>query len=395
MLALSISVPAKGTTINAAIADHVPVAELIPHLVEPQPGEHWVLHRAAEQVRPEHTLAEAGVHPGEQLTLAIARTPAPPQEAVDELTGPVGANPAVWIAALIAASFPVFSAILFATRTSGIGWRPVDFPHQFPWSSSVPAGAYPELQPAILIVATLAALGCAAASLHHRNFHVIAAVVACGVGLYVNVLCAAVVAALVVWRSGPVRIGCIVIAVCAAVNIWPGLTLALALIALAYAGQMAIGIAGIRVPRVPAAGVFDPPTATRAGAVVSVHSALVVSLCCVIFACVVQIAPWGAPIDMWTCALLVVLAVMGLSSRSTRPVHAVAVAALSALIALWLALHVPWGVAVLGLVALPAIRITSPTVGRIVDWIEAIAFCLAIPLALEQTGLFEAIRGIG
>ena len=72
-----------------------------------------------------------------------------------------------------------------------------------------------------------------------------------------------------------------------------------------------------------------------------------------------------------------------------------AVASTSALILLWLALHVPWGVAVLVLVGLPAVRISSPTVGRVVDWIEALAFCAAIPLALEQTGVFDAIRGIG
>ncbi|AHI03847.1 membrane protein [Corynebacterium falsenii DSM 44353] len=391
MLALSISVPSKGTTINAAIADHVPVAELIPHLVEPQPGEHWVLHRAIGQVRPEHTLAQAGVQPGELLTLAVAQAPAPPQEAVEELTGPVGPNPATWVAALIVALFSVASAAVFAARTSGIGWRPIDVPQVLPWHSPT----HPLMSSAVLGITALAALACAAASLHIRNFHLLAAVLGFGAGLHINVLCAAVCAALLVWRSGPVRIWCVVVAVFAALNVWPGFTLALALVALAYSGQMAIGIAGIRLPKVPATGVFHPPTATRAGAVVAVHSAIVVALCCVILACVVQIAPWGAPLDGWTCALLIVLAVMGLSARSTRPVHAVAVASTSALILLWLALHVPWGVAVLVLVGLPAVRISSPTVGRVVDWIEALAFCAAIPLALEQTSVFDAIRGIG
>ena len=89
------------------------------------------------------------------------------------------------------------------------------------------------------------------------------------------------------------------------------------------------------------------------------------------------------------------VAVLGVSARSTRPVHSVALAVLSAATLLWLALHTHWGAVCLVLVALPAVRVNSPMLGRIIDMVEAFAFCVAIPLALQTTGLFAAIRGIG
>ena len=58
-------------------------------------------------------------------------------------------------------------------------------------------------------------------------------------------------------------------------------------------------------------------------------------------------------------------------------------------------MHEPWGAACLVLVGLPAVRVQSPMLGRAIDMVEAVAFCLAIPLALQTTGLFTVIRGIG
>ena len=86
---------------------------------------------------------------------------------------------------------------------------------------------------------------------------------------------------------------------------------------------------------------------------------------------------------------------MGVSSRGTRPVHAVAVTALSAATALWLALLVPWGFLVFALVGIPAWQVKSPMVGRIIDWVETLAFAVMVPLALHTTGLFNAIRQLG
>ena len=122
MLALSISVPRQGKTVNAAIADHVPVAELIPHLVDNiNPGEHWVLHRAVGQICPEQTLDEAGVQPGEALTLDIATAPAPKMDAIEELSGPIADSPATWILAAL---------ISLTTWRSSPLWHPLDFHSQ-------------------------------------------------------------------------------------------------------------------------------------------------------------------------------------------------------------------------------------------------------------------------
>lgn len=383
VLALRISVPAKGTTINAAIADHVPVAELIPHLVDAEPGEHWVLHRAVGHVAPQHTLAEAGVRPGESLTLQVATVPAPPAEAVEELSGPIPTSPAAWIAAAIVSLFSLQAAP---------AWHPLD-------NQLVGAGGVLTLNnsadTATIVATAVAALAAAAASLHHRNFSYLAAILGFGLGLHVNVLCACFVAALLVWRSGPARIVTVTWVVFAAVNLWPGITLLLAMFALAYSGQIAIGLAGIKLPKVPATGVFTEPTTTRAGQVVEVHSSLVVAIMAVLGACIYQLAPWGESLDLWTAVLLVMVAVLGVSARSTRPVHSVALAVLSATTILWLGLHEPWGPLCLVLVGLPALRVQSPMLGRAIDMVEAIAFCLAIPLALHTTGLFDAIRGIG
>ncbi|WP_295642358.1 EsaB/YukD family protein [uncultured Corynebacterium sp.] len=386
MLALSISVPSQGTTINAAIADHVPVAELIPHLVTPEPGQHWVLGRAVGRIRPEHTLAEAGVRPGELLTLEIASTPAPPAEAVEELSGDVGASPAVWIMAVIAA--------LYALRATPL-WHPLAFHggEQFGVATKEsPADATAIIA---LAVATVAGFLAAGASLRDKRYSIVAAFLGLGVGLNVNVLVGCVMATLLVWRSGPVRIVSLTCLALAAVNFWPGLTLIIAAMGLAYAGQLAIVLARIRLPRVPATGVFQQPVETRAGNVIEVHSALVVGLCIAIAACVVQLAPWNSAPDKWTCALLVAVVVIGVSSRGTRPIHAIAVTSLSAATALWLALLVPWGFLVFALVAVPAWQVKSPMIGRIIDWVETLAFAVMVPLALHTTGLFAAIRQLG
>lgn len=386
MLALSISVPSQGTTINAAIADHVPVAELIPHLVTPEPGQHWVLGRAVGRIRPEHTLAEAGVRPGELLTLDIATPPAPPAEAVEELSGDVGTSPAVWVMAIVAS--------LFAIQATPL-WHPLDFhgAEQF----GVGTGVSPRDASVMVTIAVAAVAGflAAGASLRDKRYTAVAAILGFGVGLNVNVLVACVLAAMLVWRSGPVRIISLTCLFLAAINFWPGLTLIVAAMGLAYAGQLAILIAHIRLPRVPATGVFQQPVETRAGNVIEVHSALVVGLCIGIAACVVQLAPWHGTPDKWTSALLTLIAIIGISSRGTRPVHATAVTALSACTALWLAWLVPWGFLVLLLVAIPAWKVNSPMIGRVIDWVETLAFAAMVPLALHTTGVFNAIRQMG
>ncbi|MBC2682208.1 EsaB/YukD family protein [Corynebacterium anserum] len=390
MLAVSISVPSTGTIINAAVADHVPVAELIPHLVEQEttiePGQHWVLTRALTAIRPEQSLIDAGVRPGERLTLDLAHVPAPQPEAIEELSGPIRGNYGVWIMAGIAALLSWHSAPLFHPTTShgAAAW-------------GLPTGQVMS-NPTVLIssvLTTLCGFACAAGSLYDKKYTYIAAIIGFGIGLNINVLGACVCAALLVWRAGIARIATVTLTVFAAINIHPGLTLIVALIALAYSGQLSVGIAGITLPKVPATGLFQETTSSRAGSIVTVHSTLVISFCAVILACFYQLIPWGTEPNGWLIALALAVAGCGASARGTRPIHASAMLITSALLILWISLHVPWGIAGLALVGLPAVRITSPMLGRLIDLLEALAFTVAIPLALYTTGIFTIIRGIG
>ena len=88
---------------------------------------------------------------------------------------------------------------------------------------------------------------------------------------------------------------------------------------------------------------------------------------------------------------------MGLSARATRPVHAVTVTLTATLLVLWVALHLPppWMLLALIPTALPAVRVTSPLAGRVLDILETLAFTTCVPLLITTTGVFEAVRGIG
>lgn len=392
MLAISVSVPSENRKINAAIADHVPVAELIPHLIQPEPGQHWVLYRAVGQIRPEHSLAQAGVLPGEQLTLDVARVPEPPQDAVDELTDEVGPNDSAWIAAGITAVF----ATLVVNRAPW-EWHPlsrVDLGAL--WGGSVWTAHAGFPQPWLVLAATaVASLLLAAGSLYDRRFAFLSSAVGFGVGLHINVLCGCVAGALLAWRSGTARLFWVVTALAAAVNVMPGFTLVLALTGYVYAGQIAVAVAGVKIPKVPATGLFSEPTLSRTGSVREVHAALVVALCVVITCCLVQILPWGEQASWPVAVLFLAIAGIGLSSRGTRPVHAVAAVTLAAGAVLWLAASSPLAVVGLVVLALPAVKVSSPLLGRVLDAVEAVAFCAAVPLALYTTGIFEFIRGLG
>lgn len=383
MLAVSISIPSKATRINAAVADHIPVAELITHLVEQEAeilvGQHWVLSRALGAIRPEHSLAEAGVQPGELLTLEVARVPQPPREAMDELTEPIPQHPAVWIGAGLMALW---------------SWRsePLFYPLEY---HALPFGDGPTHNLLAIVFTACAALAAAAVSLRDERMAYLAAILGFGLGLHINVLTACMLAAVLVWRTGPARVLTVTLAVYAAINFWPGLTIVMALIGLSFAGHIAITVSRITMPRVPAAGVFHDPVTSSAGRVVEVHSSVVVALCIVLCACVFELIPPGSHPDTWTSGLAVALCFIGVSARGTRPIHACSVVAASCFIALWLALHVSWGaIALLG-VAIPAVSIRSPLLGRGIDIIEALAFVAAVPLALNTTGVFELIRGMG
>src|SRR5699024_12409595 len=101
-----------------------------------------------------------------------------------------------------------------------------------------------------------AAVAVAALSLFDRRFVPVAAALGFAAGLNVNVLVGCVVAALLVWRPGPVRVGTIAAAGLAAINFWPPITALAAGVLLFYCGEVALAIAKVVISRVPAAVLF-------------------------------------------------------------------------------------------------------------------------------------------
>jgi hypothetical protein len=422
MIAVSITVcpdTEDARTVEATVADTVPVAELIPHLVEATPGDVWRLSGPLGVLRPEHSLADAAVRPGERLTLDRDGLPPPPVDDVGHLGTPVTASPAAWVAALVAA---VACAVVWAPvwgSTGQVRWHPLDISDsaRHLLDGTAPTGALPVI--AVLLLATLAT---AALSLTDHRYVAVAAILGFGLGLQVNVLAACVVATLAVWRGGVVRTVTVGLALAAAVNVSPGLTTLLAVSALTFSGQLAVGLAGITLPRIPATGLFTGQRTTadergpdgsngargpaRAARAMRLHPAIVVTCCIVILAGAVQLLPpgrdvgpgWGPGLSLgWEQGALLAVAAIGLSARATRPVHAVAVTVTSTALLLWVAMQlpVPWMLLALAPVALPAVRVTSPLAGRVLDVLETLAFTACVPLLIATTGLFGVIRGIG
>ena len=418
MIAVSITVRPGGDdarTVEATVADTVPVAELIPHLVDAAPGVVWRLYGPLGVLRPEHSLADSDVRPGERLTLDRDSLPPPPVDDVGHLSTPVAASPAVWVAALAAAAVCAVAWAPVWGPGERMRWHPLDISDTARGllAGDDPAGALPVV--AVLLLATLAA---AAGSLADRRYVSVAAVLGFGLGLQVNVLAACVIAALAVWRGGVVRTVTVGLSLAAAVNAAPGLTTLSAVVALTFAGQLAVGLAGIRLPRIPATGLFtgrrgsadvstgdDPsgadgatPGAVAAARAVRLHSAVVVTCCVIILAGAVQLVPPGVGAGTgWESGALLAVATSGLSARATRPVHAVAVTLTSTALVLWVALHLPlpWMLLALAPVALPAVRVTSPLAGRVLDILETLAFTACVPLLIATTGIFGVVRGIG
>ncbi|HIW91711.1 MAG TPA: hypothetical protein H9870_08635 [Candidatus Corynebacterium avicola] len=408
MIAVSITVTGRGPdrTVEATVADTVPVAELIPHLVNAEPGDLWRLSGPLGVLRPEHSLAESEVRPGERLTLQRAGLPAPPVDDVGRLSGDVPTSPAVWVAACLAAVVSWFLPAATLDQLPTLVWHPLEVsePAQavLDGVAGVPVAAL--LIWAVLLVAALAA---AAASLTDARYVPVAALLGFGVGLQVSVVAACLLATLSVWRPGSERVVCVGLLIAAAVNIVPGATMLLGLTVLTFSGQVALGLAGVRLPRIPATGLFDAlestsddrsPTGDAADRARTLHPALVVTCCVALLAGTVQLLPAGeSDVSTWTIAALLVVALTGLSARACRPVHSVAVTVTATLMLTWVALHLPgaWSLLALLPAALPAIRVTSPLAGRVLDVTETIAFAVSIPLLIATTGVFELVRGIG
>ena len=418
MIAVSITVVddrGRGRVLDATVSGTVPVTELLPHLVDAAPGEHWQLSSPAGVLRPEHGLDEAGVRPGERLTLARATVPAPPTDTVGRLSGDLPANPSVWVASFLAAAATL---VLPPFSPGAPVWHPLEISDRARGvldGTGDPAGAAALLCTVLTLVLAVAA---AAASLHQKRFTALAALLAFSAGVQVNVLTGCVLAACAVWRPGPERVVTVVLAVAAAVNFWPGLTVLVGMTGLVVAGQTALGLAGVPLPRIPATGLFAAADRLRkqdarsageraAGSSDSedaavdrarrVHAALVIACCVVIVAGVVQLIPPGSAPGWVTVAAGLAVAVTGLSARGCRPVHAVTVTATAVTVAVWTLVHCasPCPAVALLPVILPAVKVTSPLAGRVIDVLETVAFAVAVPLLIATTGVFDLVRGIG
>lgn len=392
--------------VDATVSDSVPVAELLPHLVDAVPGEHWQLSSPGGILRPEHCLREAGIRPGERLTLRCATVPAPPTDTVGRLSQELPWNPGAWIAATLVALatviLPPFSALTYGP----LAWHPLEITDRARGvldGAGDPGGVTATVCTAGVLVA---ALGLAAGSLHERRLVVLAAVLAFSAGVQVNVLTGCVLAAGAVWRPGPERVVTVVLALAAAANFWPGVTALAGMVGLTFAGQTALGIAGVSLPRIPATGLFaaardgdapadaDDTTVDRA---LRAHTALVVAWCAVVAAGVVQLITPGSTPGWATVAGCLAVAVSGLSARGVRPGHSVAVTVTSVSVAVWTLVHCAgaWPVLAVLPVLLPLVKVSSPLAGRLIDILETVAFTVAVPLLLATTGVFDLVRGIG
>jgi len=421
VIAVSITVVddrGRGRVLDATVSGTVPVTELLPHLVDAAPGEHWQLSGPAGVLRPEHGLDEAGVRPGERLTLARATVPAPPTDTVGRLSGDLPTNPSVWVASFLAAA----ATLVLPPFSPGAPlWHPLEISDRARGvldGTGDPAGTAALLCAVLTLVLAVAA---AAASLHGKRYTALAALLAFSAGVQVNVLTGCVLAACAVWRPGPERVVTVVLAVAAALNFWPGLTVLVGMTGLVIAGQTALGLAGVPLPRIPATGLFaaadrlqkqdarsageraagsTDSTDARNAAVDrarQVHAALVIACCTVIGAGVVQLIPPGSAPGWVTVAACLTVAVTGLSARGCRPVHAVAVTVTAVIVAVWTLVHCasPWPAVALLPVILPAVKVTSPLAGRVIDILETVAFAVAVPLFIATTGVFDLVRGIG
>lgn len=451
MIAVSITVvtdggDARGRVVEATVSDVLPVAELLPHLVDALPGEHWRLVGPGGVLRPELGLGEAGVRPGERLELTRDAVPAPPPDTVEQLSTVIPPSPAVHVAAVAAAGLTVALPPLWAGTPA---WHPLEVTER---ARSVfdgtgdPGGVTATV---CTVFTVFAAVAVAACSLHDRRLTPVAALLAFGSGLQVNVLTGCVLAACAVWRSGPERVFTVCLALAAAVNFWPGVTVLAGMVVLVFSGQLALGVAGVPLPRIPATGLFhgsEQAGPVQAGSVkagpgghgeagrhgihdrsdrsgrsggrhgqaveeggpgndghpttasaLTTHAALVLAACTVICAGVFQLIPPGSRPDWQTVAGGLAVAAAGLSARGCRPVHAVSVTLTATLVFSWTLMRCPglWPVLAPLPVVLPLIRVRSPLVGRVTDVVETVAFAVAVPLLISTTGVFGLVRGLG
>ncbi|MFD5869239.1 type VII secretion integral membrane protein EccD [Corynebacterium sp. NPDC060344] len=191
------------------------------------------------------------------------------------------------------------------------------------------------------------------------------------------------------------------------------LAIAVAVIGLAAAPGIGVAVAGVRVPRIPAAGEPFPDDpdpddpvdviASRAGRLLD---GMVAGAAMVLVAAAAPIVA-GSP-GGWAIGLLAAVTVLCLiQSRShARLIPSAALACAGALLLVGLALSQwdagRWAIALLilapllaatAITAVPATRIT-PTMRRILELVEAVAIAVSLPLAAVVAGIPDLAAGL-
>ncbi len=191
------------------------------------------------------------------------------------------------------------------------------------------------------------------------------------------------------------------------------LTIALAVIGVAAAPGLAVAAAGVRVPRIPAAGEPFPDdpdpddpvdaVASRAGRLLD---GMVAGWAAVLVAAAAPIAA-GSP-DGWSTGLLAAATVLCLiqSRGHARLIPSAALGCAGAALLIGLALaqwdagH--WPIALLliapplaatAVAAVPAARVT-PTMRRVLELVEAVSIAVSLPLAAVVAGIPELAAGL-
>lgn len=450
MLRLRIDfMPGDGPTRRAdlLVPADAPVATVLPELIDAfgataAPGASWRVRLPDGSIAdPETGLAEAGVRDGDRLVVVDDPGPAPPPMVID--VADVLADDAPGVGVVDAAVGPVIAAA--ATVVAAIGVLAMS-PHDAILAAGV-AGALALSAAGGLRIAMRRGGGAAAVSFLACQVLVCAALGGAALtgiraadagvdwrftaGLVPGAAVSSL--ALLVLRSARRDIAAAVTAVgaagltlamgaagFAAALRWfaeagsaAALTLALVVIVLAAAPGMCVAAAGVRVPRIPAAGEPFPDDpdpddpvdviASRAGRFLD---GTVAGAAIVLVAAAAPIAV-GSP-GGWALGLLAALTVLCLiqSRGHARIVPSAALACAGAALLIGVAVSQwdagRWPVALLvcapllaatAVTAVPSSRVT-PTMRRVLELIEAVAITVSLPLAAVVAGIPDLAAGL-
>lgn len=424
-----------------------PVAEVLPELLDvfggtPAPGAAWRLRLPdGWDADPELGLAGAGVRAGDRLRIVDDPGPVPAALVTDIADALAGSVPGVGVAdgwagraAMVAGALAVAAAGLHMSATDAVlaagvlgacaaacafGLRValrrgaaaptvllaallligVSAAAGAAVTGVGPAGAFGDWRFTAGLVPGMAVASVAVFLLRPARRTMAGATATAGAG-GVGATVFTGIAAAVTWAAGPVPAAATV--------------LAAAVVALTMAPGLCVAAAGVRVPRIPAAGEPFPedpdPTAPVAviahragrlldGAVVAAAAFMAASGVALLVA---ADASWTSP--ALVAAVAVVCAIQSRGHAREVPSGALTLAATALLKALaWAQWDVGrWPVALVivapvlagaALPAIPASRV-SPTARRALELVEAVALAVSLPLAAVVAGLPDVVGGL-